>query len=162
MIYVVQTVPGEEMCVMTALSRENIPAFVPRRELLLRKGGRWEKVTDKLFPCYVFLECDYTPEMHRTVTALPGVIRWLGKPSPIRNSEETFLRLIINNGLPIGQSRAVIAPDRTVTVTDGWLSDKTRYIKGYNFRKRRAYLELKFSGRTHRTSVSVVFTKVLL
>ena len=160
MIYVIQTAPGEEMCVMASLSRENIPAFVPRRELLLRKGGRWEKVTDKLFPCYVFLECDYTPEIHRAVTALPGVIRWLGKPSPIRNSEEPFLRLLKNGGEVIGFSRGTVGQDRQITVTGGWLADKTGYVKRYNVRKQRAYMELKLGGRIHRISLGIEFTKV--
>lgn len=83
-----------------------------------------------------------------------------GKPTPITGDEETFMRLIINGGVPIPESTADVDNDRNVTVTGGWLKGNEQYIIGYNIRKKRALLEIRFGGRIHRTSVGVEYTKV--
>lgn len=159
MIYVVQAAPASEMLARAKLEREGIAAYVPRRELIIRKSGGWSKIIDVLFPCYVFLDCDYCAEMHHVVKAVPEVLDWLGKPTPVIGEEESFMRLMFNGGVPIPESTAAVDCDRNVTVTGGWLLENAKYIKGYNIRKKRALLEIRFGGKLHRTSVSVEFTK---
>ncbi|MCI7234091.1 MAG: hypothetical protein MR546_09325, partial [Oscillospiraceae bacterium] len=107
-----------------------------------------------------FLDCDYCPEVHHIVKSVDGVLKWLGKPTPITGDEETFMRLIINGGVPIPESTADVDNDRNVTITGGWLMGNEQYITGHNFRKKRALLEIRFGGRLHRTSVGVEYTKV--
>ena len=159
MIYVVQATPMNELKVRAALEREGIKAYVPRRELIIRKSGGWTKVIPVMLPSYIFLDCDYCPEIHHIVKSVDGVINWLGKPTPITGDEADFMWLIINGGVPIPESTAVVDNDGIVTVTGGWLLGNEHYICGYNIRKKRALLEIRFGGRQHRTSVGVEFTK---
>lgn len=160
MIYVLQAKPSREMAVRAELVRKELAAYVPRRELIIRKSGGWSKEVGLLFTGYVFIECDFTPEIFYTVKSAGDVIRWLGKPTPVKKSEENFLRLMINGGVPIPESTADVDGSGNVKITGGWLLDKQEYIKGYNIRKKRAYLEIRFGGQNHRTSVGVEFTKV--
>lgn len=159
MIYVLQVKPSCDMAVRAGLVREGLAAYVPRRELIIRKSGGWSKEISLLFPGYVFIECDFTPEIFYTVKSVGDVVRWLGKPTPIKYSEENFLRLMINGGVPIPESTADVDSGGNVKITGGWLLDKQEHIKGYNIRKKRALLEIYFGGRIHRTSVGVEFTK---
>lgn len=160
MMYVIQTKPACELNVRAKLEREGIAAYVPRRELIIRRSGGWTKVISAMLPSYVFLDCDYCPEVHHIVKSVDGVLKWLGKPTPITGDEETFMRLIINGGVPIPESTAEVDNDRNVTITGGWLKGNEQYITGYNFRKKRALLEIRFGGRLHRTSVGTEYTKV--
>lgn len=160
MIYVLQVKPGTDLAVRAALEREEITAYAPRRELILRKSGGWTKAFDMLFPGYVFVDCEYSAEMFHRVKPIDSVLKWLGKPTPIIGSEETFMRLLFNEGFPISESRADIDINRNVTVTGGWLANKQEHITGFNIRKKRAYLQIKFGGRVHRTSVSVDYRRI--
>lgn len=160
MIYVLQVKPGTDLAVRAALEREDITAYAPRREMTVRKNGGWSREISLILPGYVFVECDYSAEMFHKVKPIDGVLKWLGKPTPITGYEEKFMRLIFNEGRPISESTADIDINRNVNITGGWLFDKQEYIMGYNVRKRRALLEIRFGGKLHRTSVSVDFTYV--
>lgn len=70
MIYVIQVTPMNELKVRAALEREGIWAYVPRRELIIRKSGGWTKAVPVMLPSYVFLDCDYCPEIHHIVRSV--------------------------------------------------------------------------------------------
>ena len=159
MIYVLQTESGMEMNIRSKLLRENISAYVPRRELILRKNAGWTKVVNLLFPGYVFLECDYTPELYHRIKPIDGVVRFLGAPSPIRAAEEEFMRLLFNGGEVIPQSEAEVNSGGKVTVTGGWLVGKEQYITKYNVRQKKASAEITFGGIKHRINFGVEFTR---
>lgn len=160
MIYVLQVKPGADLAVGAALERENIMAYAPRREMTLRKSGGWSKEISLMLPGYVFVDCDYSAEIFHRVKPIDGVLKWLGKPSPIIGYEEKFMRLLFNDGRPIPESTAEVDIGRNVTITGGWLAGKQEYIQMFNIRKKRAYLEIRFADKLHRTSVSVDFTYV--
>lgn len=155
-IYVIQVTPGTETKVRASLEQDDITAYVPRRELIIRRGGGWSNAVSVLFPSYVFLECDYSPEIHHIVKSEAFVLKWLGKPTPIELHEEPFMRLMINDGEDIAPSKAVIT-DTGITITDGWLAGKEQYISGFNVRKKRALLSVPLGGKLHRTSVGAEF-----
>lgn len=160
MIYVLQVTPGSDLAVRAALERESITAYAPRREMTIRKNGGWSRDISIMLPGYVFVDCDYSAEMFHRIKPIDGVLKWLGKPSPIIGDEEKFMRLLFNDGRPISESTAEVDIGRNVTITGGWLFDKQEYIMGFNIRKRRALLEIRFGGKLHRTSVSIDFTCV--
>lgn len=159
MIYVVQTIPSGEDKAWFKLQRAGISAWVPKRELTLRKCGVWKKTVDILFPGYVFIECEHCPKVHYTVTAIPEVLRFLGEPTPITGAEEDFMRLMFNGGYPLSESKAEVNSDGCIKITEGWLKGRENYIKDFFIRRRRVYIEIAFGGRTHRTSVGAEFTK---
>lgn len=157
MIYVLQVKPGTDMNVRAALERERIAAYAPRREMTVRRNGCWRREISLMLPGYVFADCDYSAEIFYRVKPIDGVLKWLGKPTPIINEEARFMRLLFNGGKPITESTADIDIDRNVKITGGWLLDKQNYIRGFNVRKRRALLEIHFGGKLHRMSAAVDF-----
>lgn len=159
MIYVIQTVPEAEMSVRANLEGKGIAAYVPRRSLIIRKSAGWTKIINILFPCYVFLECDYSAELHHRVKAVDNVIRFLGDPTPIKAADEDFMRLLFNGGEIIPESTAHVDADRKVTVTGGWLLGKEQYVTYYNIRQQKAALEISFGGRKRRANVGVIYSK---
>ncbi len=68
MIYVVFVQPSKELRVRMELERKGFKAYVPRRELTIHKSGLWTKIINIIFPGYVFVEMDYSPENHIAVT----------------------------------------------------------------------------------------------
>ncbi|MGN0696097.1 MAG: transcription termination/antitermination NusG family protein [Oscillospiraceae bacterium] len=159
MIYVLQTESGMEMNIRAKLLRENISAYVPRRELILRKSAGWTKVVNLLFPGYVFLEFDYTPELYHKIKPIDGVVRFLGAPSPIRAAEEEFMRLLFNSGEVIPQSEAEVDSSGKVTVTGGWLLGKEQYITKFNVRQKKASAVITFGGIKHRINFGVDYIR---
>lgn len=159
MIYVLQVSPCTENKACFQLEREGIKVYVPKRELMLHRHRTWENCEELLFPGYVFIECEYNSEIHHKVKSFNEIIRFLGSPSPIVGHEESFMRLMFNDGYPISESKAVRHQDGSVTITSGWLKGKESYISGYNVRKKRTYLEINFGDKIHRTSVWTDFTK---
>lgn len=158
-IYVIQVSPGNEKKVQMQLERDEIQAFVPMREMIIRRNGMWVREIKTLFPSYVFVECEFSPEIFHKTRSVEDVLKWLGKPTPIKNKEENFMRLMWNGGEIIGISTGKIYGGKCVKITGGWLMGKENFIAGYDFRKKRVYLEIAFDGKIHRTSVSAEFTK---
>jgi transcription antitermination factor NusG len=159
MIYVIQTESGKELQIRQELLCENISAYVPMRELILRKNAGWTKVINLLFPSYVFLDCEYSPELHHKVKSIDGVIRFLGTPSPLRAHEEEFMRLLFNDGQIIPGSTAEVDSGRNVTVRGGGLLGKEQYVTYYNIRQKKAAAEIYFGGKKHRINVGVDYIK---
>lgn len=159
MIYVLQTESGMEMNIRAKLLRENISAYVPRRELILRKNAGWTKVVNLILPGYVFIECDYSAELYHRIKPIDGVVRFLGAPSPIRAAEEDFMRLLFNGGEVIPQSEAEVDISGKVTVTGGWLVGKEQYITKFNVRQKKASAEITFGGIKHRINFGVDYIR---
>lgn len=160
MIYVIQTETGKETHICSLLQREKITAYVPRRSLIIHKQAGWTKIINVMFPGYVFLDIDYSPELYHTVKNIIGVIRFLGEPSPIRHSEEAFMRILFNNGKIIPESSAAVDKDGNVTVTDGWLKGKEKYVTYWNIRQKKASVTVTFGGKRRRANIGVTYTKL--
>lgn len=160
MIYVIQVESGNEPAVRDKLTAKGLCAYVPMRELLLRRNAEWTKAVNVMFPSYVFLECEYSYELHHRVKGIDGVIRFLGAPSPIGGDEEGFMRMMFNDGKIIPVSSAFVHADGSVTITGGWLLGKEQYVQHWNIRQRKALAVIRFGGKTHRVNFGVDFTKV--
>ena len=159
MIYVLQTESGMEMNIRAKLLRESIPAYVPQRELILRKSAGWTTVVNLILPGYVFIECDYSAELYHRIKPIDGVVRFLGAPSPIRAAEEDFMRLMFNGGEVIPQSEAEVDSSGKVTVTGGWLVGKEQYITKFNVRQKKASAEITFGGIRHRINFGMDYIR---
>lgn len=160
MIYVIQVETGREREICSALVRKDIPAYAPARSLIVRKSAGWTKIVNLLFPGYVFVDDDYSVGLHLAVQKVPGVIRFLGKPTPIRKEEEEFIRLMFNGGEVISESTAEIDSDGSITITDGWLKGKEQYITYYNVRQKKASVEVRFGGIKHKANLGVDYIRI--
>ena len=98
MIYVLQVQTGKETTVRKLLEQQNIVAYVPRERIEIRKGGLWSKMIKHLFPGYVFVDIDYSPEMFHKINPVSGVIRFLGLPTPLPQREADLILWLANGG----------------------------------------------------------------
>ena len=155
MIYVLQVMSGKELSVLSHLSRKEIPAAVPRERILIRKNGLWSKQLKLLFPAYVFVDIDYTPEMFHRINAVDGVIHFLGSPSPLPDHEADMIRWLSNDGKVIEPSTFIMDENGRVIGFDGFLKGNEDRIKFLNIRQKRASVEVKFGGKTHKANISI-------
>ena len=160
MIYVIQTESGKEMDIRRELIKNDIRAFVPMRELLIHRNAGWSKAVNIMFPSYVFIECEYSAELHHKVKSIDGVIRFLGEPSPIGGSEEEFMRMMFNGGKVIPVSSAEIGTNGSIKILSGFLAGRSHYIKYWNIRQRKALAVIRFGGKNHRVNFGVDYIRV--
>ncbi len=155
MIYVLQVMSGKEMNVRAELIRREILADVPRERIIIRKNGLWSKQLKLLFPAYVFVNIDYTPEIFHRINTVPGVIRFLGAPSPLPDHEADMIRWLSNSGEVIEPSTFITDENGRITAFKGFLNGKENRIKFLNIRQKKASVEVKFGGKTHRANISI-------
>ncbi len=154
MIYVLQVQTGKELAVRVQLLREGIAADVPRERIIIRKGGLWSKMVKNLFPGYVFVDIDLTPEMFHRINPVPGVIRFLGNPTPLPEHEAEMIRWLSNGGKIIEPSTVISLEDEQI-VCDGFLAGHEDKIKYLNLRQKKVAVEVRFGEKTHRANLSV-------
>ena len=121
MIYVLQVQTGKELAVRGQLLRDGISADVPRERIIIRKGGLWSKMIKNLFPGYVFVDIDFSAEMFHRINPVPGVIRFLGNPTPLPEHEAEMIRWLSNGGEVIEPSTVISIEDEQI-VCDGFLA----------------------------------------
>ena len=155
MIYVLQVMSGKELSVLSHLSRKEISAAVPRERILIRKNGLWSKMLKLLFPAYVFVDIDYTPEIFHKINAVDGVIRFLGSPSPLPDHEADMIRWLSDGGEVIEPSTFITDKNGNITAFKGFLNGNEDRIKFLNIRQKKASIEVKFGGKTHRANISI-------
>lgn len=157
MIYVLQVQTGKELDVSAALKREDIRADVPRERLLIRKNGLWSKMIKLLFPGYVFTDIDYSAEMFHKIKPVPGVIRFLGEPTPLPEHEADMIRWLSNGSEIIETSLIRTDSDGNVIGYEGFLAGNEDKIKRINLRQKKVSVEVKFGGKTHRANLGIEF-----
>ena len=157
MIYVLQVQTGKELAVRGQLLREGISAEVPRERIIVRKGGLWSKMIKNLFPGYVFVDIDLTPEMFHRINPIFGVIRFLGStvgnPTPLPEHEAKMIRWLSNGGEVIEPSE--VSGDGDGAVYRGFLAGHEDRITFLNLRQKKARVEVRFGGKIHRANLSV-------
>lgn len=157
MIYVLQVQSNKELDVSAALSRAGIQADVPRERILIRKCGLWSKMLKLLFPGYVFVTVDYNAEAYHIIKSVSGVIRFLGAPTPLPEHEADMIRWLSNGGEIIEQSLIRTDSEGNVIGYEGFLEGNEDKIKRLNLRQKKASIEVKFGGKTHRANLGIDF-----
>lgn len=153
MIYVLQVMSGKELTVRSLLERRGVAAYVPRERILIRKKGLWSKMIKLLFPGYVFVDIDYSAEMFHKINPVPGVIRFLGKPTPLTKRETDIIRWLANGGEIIEPSPLTVDGDRIIC--NGFLAGHEDDIKYLNARQKKVSVEVRFGGKIHKANISV-------
>ena len=154
MIYVLQVQTGKELAVRSQLLRDGISADVPRERIIIRKGGLWSKMIKILFPGYVFVDIDFSAEMFHKINPVTGVIRFLGQPTPLRENEAEMIQWLSNGGEVIEPSNVISLEDGQI-VCDGFLAGHEDKIKRLNLRQKKAAVEVRFGGKTHKANLSI-------
>ena len=155
MIYVLQVQTGKELAVRSQLLRDGISADVPRERIIIRKGGLWSKMIKVLFPGYVFVDVDFSPEIFHRINPVTGVIHFLGQPTPLTEHEAEMIQWLSNGGEVIEPSKVRLDDENEQVIFEGFLAGREDRVKHLNLRQKKAAVEVRFGGKTHKANLSV-------
>lgn len=122
--------------------------FVPKREILERKEGRWHRRIKVLFPGYIFLKGEMNATVLSGLYQVPGLFKLLCTdrlPMVIPKAEvEVFIHLLDENDT-IGLSDVWMEGDK-ISISSGPLLSMQGEIMSVDKRKGRARVKLIFLG----------------
>lgn len=157
-VFVVQVINGQEDRAAALIAKIAQGAvrdcFVPKREVTHRKSGQWNRILEKLFPGYVFVQTS-TPEQVREVLGrVPTFTRMLASAGdmclPLTADEVAWINAITNADTHVMEmSEGVIEGDR-VMVIRGPLKGHEARITRIDRHKRLAWVDMNMFGR-HKT-----------
>lgn len=80
-IFVVQVIGGQEdraAALIAKLAQGAVEdCFVPKREIMHRKSGKWHRILEKLFPGYVFVRTSASKQIREALERVPAFTRML-------------------------------------------------------------------------------------
>ena len=158
MIYVLQVAGEREVDVVLSLVMKEIKAYAPIREQLERRHGEWHTVRRLIFPGYVFAETEFTDKIYYKLRETNGVLKILGRPTPLSETEEKRLRPIFEAGV-VGINKGHVK-DGVLTITEGLLKGRESEIVSYSVRQKRCRLLCVINGRRHSFTVSAEIEKL--
>jgi transcriptional antiterminator NusG len=91
-----------------------IEILIPMEDVVEEKNGKRKVVQRKMFPCYVYVKMDYSPDMWHMVTNTRGVTGFVGpqgRPMELKEDEIKRLHLekiVIETDLAVGEHVKVI------------------------------------------------------
>lgn len=157
MIYVLQIQTGKENEVCASLKRIGITAYAPCERIIIRRGGLWTKMLKLLFPGYAFTDVEYSAEMFHRIKPVPGVIRFLGSPTPLPEHEAEMINWLANGGEIIEPSEAIVDENGNITGFKGFLNGCENKIRFVNKRQKKALIAVRFDGKLHKANISFDF-----
>ncbi len=165
-LVVVQTMTGKEDLLITYLEKiESVQSlvmdtFFPKRQVKKRFHGKWNTVTERLFPGYLFIETGDSEQLFLNLKHVPMLSKMLGDVEvsfiALSPEEESFIRRIgrARGDHCIGISTVRIESDAPyqkgdrVTVISGDLADFQGEVIGYDFRRKKAMIQTQMFGGT--------------
>ena len=160
MWYVMQVVSSTENNTVTLLE-ELIPSyimercFVPVRKMKKKFQGKWQEVTERLFPGYIFLISEHPQILYEELKNIPALTKMLGsceqKVTPLSEGDIQLLKKLQNwsddKTLPeVEISQIHVAEGNQVQIISGPLANMEGQIKKINLHKRIAVVEVEFMG----------------
>lgn len=100
--YALYTRSRFEKKMLAALSERGVEVFLPMREVISRWKDRRKKVWLPLFPGYLFVRHEDTPENRYRVLNLPGAVRFVGfegRADPVPDSQIGAIRRFLEASL---------------------------------------------------------------
>lgn len=151
--YVAQVMTGKEIDIKSQMQK-HVKAIVPQYLLKERKRGIWKTVVKILFPGYVFICTDvFDVDIYYKLKPIPGIIKFLGDPSPLLDTEINILLRLCNDD-PLGVSKAFKEGNR-VTVIEGPLHGLEGQIVKVDARRYRAKVNINFFGEPRLVEMAI-------
>lgn len=148
--YVIHCFTGKEDEVRSKVKGTDIiKAIVPRRMMKERRKGVWRMIERVIFPGYVFVEAEMTPQAYYDIRCIPGVMRILGgtgRPQPLPEDEVSLLIKLAQDGEPLGLSEVFVEGEK-VTVISGPLKGLEGKIVKLDARRFRAKVNISIIGQ---------------
>lgn len=154
MWYAMQIMTGQErktaeLCKAIVEGPVLTDIFCPQAETMRKLRGSWEKVSEPLFPGYLFAVTDQAEELLLRLRQVPKLTRLLGAdftPIPLSDGETEFLSRLLNHGHAAEFSTGFIEGDRLV-IESGAMEGMEGMVRKIDRHKRIAFLEIDMFGR---------------
>jgi transcriptional antiterminator NusG len=167
--YVIQTQSQREDSVVKRLqeniARENLQAYfgriiVPTEEVVEIRGGEKVQTERKIFPGYVWVEMEMTPETWHFVKQITGVTRFIGgqSPTPIPQAEVDGVLNQASGKADKPKHKVVFQAGEVVRITEGPFAEFEGVVEDVNYEKTRLRVSVSIFGRA--TPVELEFSQV--
>ncbi len=134
-------------------------AIVPTRETIRIRAGKKEKIKEKIFPGYIFVNMDLTDESWILVRTTPGVTSFVGaenKPTPISDAEVAAIIEFVDRKEPV--YKAQFSVGEAVKINDGPFLDFLGTVESIDQEKGKIKVLVSIFGRE--TPVELDFLQV--
>lgn len=159
MWYVIQVKSGEENDMKVLLDKLRVDesygeCFVPLFEDVRRSGGKCRIVFRRLFPGYIFVECDDPDRLFDTLKGLPEFTRLLGTTEedgqkvfiPVGDEDREFMETMFEDGL-MHISYVHMGKNGRIDKVAGPLANYRNHITKLELRHRMAIVEADMFGK---------------
>lgn len=123
--------------------------FYPQAETMRKCRGIWIKISEPLFPGYLFADTNHVEKLFSKLKLVPRLTRLLGvgmTPIPLSDGEAGLLGQILNGNHTAEFSIGFIEGDRLV-IESGAMKGMEGMVKKIDRHKRIAFLEIDMFGR---------------
>ena len=156
-VYVLHLIGGTEYKVQKALVRKGYTVCLPREMAYIRHQGKITTQERLLLPSYIFFETDLTDKIYYDITAIDGVIRFLGKPiTPLSESDESYIKWLGNDGEIISPSLVTYDGNEYKALSGIIKGNEDRVVK-YDKRQNKARIKINIAGTEKTINISVKF-----
>jgi transcriptional antiterminator NusG len=135
------------------IERLGLNIFWPRRNLRIRKKGKWQDTLTPIFPGYLFINIDkISTEIYWGFKKIPGFFRFLKNNhniTALSGPEAEIFRKIIRFGEIIEKSIVTFKEDNKIHVLEGPLKGLEGIIIKVDKRKGRAKVKLDLYNQSY-------------
>lgn len=159
MWYVIQVESGKENDMKVLLDKLRVDGaygecFVPLFEDVRRSGGKCRIVFRRLFPGYIFVECDDPDRLFDTLKGIPEFTRLLGTTEadgqklfiPVGDEDREFMETMFEDGL-MHISYVHMGKNGRIDKVAGPLANYRNHITKLELRHRMAIVEAEMFGK---------------
>ena len=154
--YAIHTKPRQEYVAVENLERQSYEVFLPLIRQPRRRRGRWQTVTEPLFPGYLFsrldLEADNIAPI-RSTRGVTGLVRFGGLPCPVPADVVENLQILQESEEGVICTATLFQPGDRVSISEGPLAGLEGIFLAASG-KERVSLLLDFLGKQQRIDVS--------
>ena len=166
--YIVHTYSGHENKVAATLEQrvesmglqdKILDVLVPTRETIKVRGGKKEKIKEKIFPGYILVQMVLDDQAWIAVRTTPGVTTFVGaenKPTPIRDEEVAAIIEFTEIKDPV--YKAAFSVGEAVKITDGPFADFLGSVSSIDEEKGKVNVLVSIFGRE--TPVELDFLQI--
>lgn len=165
--YVIQVMSGEEHIVENLcqkyINETEEEIFIPMYERKRKEQGKWQTVSYRLFPGYVFFCTNKIEDLYerlKKVNHLTKILKTGEAFVPLHEKEVDFLVRFGGEKHVVEMSVGYIEGDKVV-VTEGPMSDWAGKVKKIDRHKRIAIIEVEMFGRTTDVTVGLEIVEKL-
>lgn len=136
---------------------ESLQYHIPKREIKIRRDGRWHVEISTMFPGYILVHGQLNADSYNRIRQITDVYAWVGNecgPLQISHNEIAILWRLLDNNDVIRMSKVFYENDRIVVV-EGPLTGNEAIIRKVDRRRGRVKISVSIFGSERLVDISV-------